>query len=33
MQLRDYTHSLDKIADKAEDVADKLAIYVIKRSL
>lgn len=33
MQLRDYTGSLDKIADKAEDVADKLAIYVIKRSL
>jgi len=33
MQLRDYVRSLDKIADKAEDVADKLAIYVIKRSL
>ncbi|AMK09701.1 DUF47 domain-containing protein [Pseudodesulfovibrio indicus] len=33
MQLRDYVRGLDKIADKAEDVADKLAIYVIKRSL
>lgn len=33
MQLRDFARSLDKIADKAEDVADKLAIYVIKRSL
>lgn len=32
-QLRDFAKSLDKIADKAEDVADKLAIYVIKRSL
>lgn len=33
MQLRDFAQSVDKIADKAEDVADKLAIYVIKRSL
>lgn len=33
MQIRDFAQSLDKIADKAEDVADKLAIYVIKRSL
>ncbi|WP_147821026.1 DUF47 domain-containing protein [Salidesulfovibrio onnuriiensis] len=33
MQLCDLARSVDKIANKAEDVADKLAIYVIKRSL
>ncbi|MFW5490159.1 MAG: DUF47 domain-containing protein [Desulfovibrio sp.] len=33
MQLASFAQKLDKIADKAEDVADKLAIYVIKRSL
>ncbi len=33
MQLSSFAQKLDKIADKAEDVADKLAIYVIKRSL
>lgn len=33
MQQRDFAHSLDKIADRAEDIADKLNIYVIKRSL
>jgi hypothetical protein len=33
MQQRDFAHSLDKIADRAEDIADRLNIYVIKRSL
>ena len=33
MQLRDHIRHVDKIADRAEDVADKLRIYVIKRSL
>jgi len=33
MQLRDFIGHIDKIADRAEDVADKLRIYVIKRSL
>ncbi len=33
MQLRDLARSIDKIADQAEDLADSLAIYVIKRSL
>jgi predicted phosphate transport protein (TIGR00153 family) len=33
MQLRDFVRHVDKIADRAEDVADKLGIYVIKRSL
>lgn len=33
MQLRDFIRHVDKIADRAEDVADKLRIYVIKRSL
>ncbi len=33
MQLRDFIRHIDKIADRAEDVADKLRIYVIKRSL
>ena len=33
MQQRDFAHSLDKIADRAEDIADKLNIYAIKRSL
>ena len=33
MQQRDFARSLDKIADRAEDIADKLNIYVIKRSL
>ena len=32
-QLRDFIRHVDKIADRAEDVADKLRIYVIKRSL
>ena len=33
MQLRDFVRHVDKIADRAEDVADKLSIYFIKRSL
>ena len=33
IQLRDFIMHVDKIADRAEDVADKLRIYVIKRSL
>ena len=33
MQLRDLVRHVDKIADRAEDVSDKLSIYVIKRSL
>ena len=33
MQLRDLVRHVDKIADRAEDVADKLNIYIIKRSL
>jgi uncharacterized protein len=32
MQLRDLVKHVDKIADRAEDVSDKLRIYVIKRS-
>jgi predicted phosphate transport protein (TIGR00153 family) len=33
LQLRDFVMHIDQIADQAEDVADKLSIYVIKRSL
>lgn len=33
LQLRDFVKHIDKIADRAEDVSDKLRIYVIKRSL
>jgi predicted phosphate transport protein (TIGR00153 family) len=33
MLLRDLVHHLDRIADRAEDVADRLNIYVIKRML
>jgi hypothetical protein len=33
MQLSDFIRHVDKIADRAEDVADKLRIYTIKRSL
>ncbi len=32
MQLRDFIRHVDKIADRAEDVADKLSIFVIKRT-
>ncbi|MBN2568422.1 MAG: DUF47 family protein [Deltaproteobacteria bacterium] len=31
--LRDFTRYLEKISDEAEDAADRLNIYVIKRSL
>lgn len=33
MQLRDMVKHIDRIADQAEDLADSLAIFVIKRSL
>ena len=33
LQLRDFVMHVDRIADQAEDVADQLSIYVIKRSL
>ena len=33
MQLRDLIKHIDGIADEAEDMADSLAIFVIKRSL
>ena len=33
MQLCGLVRHVDKIADRAEDVADRLSIYVIKRSL
>lgn len=33
MQLRDIIKHTDQIADQAEDLADRLAIFVIKRSL
>jgi predicted phosphate transport protein (TIGR00153 family) len=33
LQLRDFAKRVDSIADVSEDVADRLAIYVIKRSL
>jgi len=33
MQLREFVRHVDKIADRAEDVADKLNIFVIKRYL
>jgi hypothetical protein len=33
LQLRDFVIHIDHIADQAEDVADKMSIYVIKRSL
>ncbi len=32
MQLCDFIRHVDKIADRAEDVADKLSIFVIKRA-
>lgn len=33
MLLKDLVRHLDKIADRAEDVADQMNVYVIKRSL
>ncbi len=32
-QIRDFVRHVDKISDRAEDVADSMSIYVIKRSL
>ncbi|MCF8105501.1 MAG: DUF47 family protein [Desulfohalobiaceae bacterium] len=32
-QLKDFAMGIARVADKAEDVADRLSIYVIKRSL
>lgn len=32
-QLQDFARHLEKISDRAEDIADRLNIYVIKRSL
>ncbi|MGE4297157.1 MAG: DUF47 domain-containing protein [Desulfovibrionaceae bacterium] len=32
-QLRDFAREIDTIANRAEDVADKLTIFVIKRTL
>ena len=32
-QLRNFVEHIDDIADTAEDVADRLAIYSIKRSI
>ena len=31
--LRDFIRSMEKIADEAEDVIDRLSIYIIKRAL
>ena len=33
LQLQNFVRHIDKIADRAEDVSDKLRIFVIKRSL
>ncbi|NOZ75828.1 MAG: DUF47 family protein [FCB group bacterium] len=33
LHLRDFAHHIDSVADLAEDVADRLAIYTIKRSV
>ena len=33
MHLRDFCEHIDNVADRSEDVADRLSIYVIKRSL
>jgi len=33
MQQQDFARHLDKIADRAEDIADRLNIYAIKRTL
>lgn len=32
-QLRNFVESIDNVADQAEDVADRLAIYTIKRTI
>ena len=31
LHLRDFVNAIDGIADHAEDVADRLSIYAIKR--
>ncbi len=33
LHLREFVEQIDGIADKAEDIADRLAIYAIKRTL
>ncbi len=33
IQLRYFAMNVEKVSDKAEDVADRLAIYAIKRTL
>ena len=33
MHLRYFVQHIDSIADEAEDVADRLSIYTIKRSI
>ena len=33
MHLRSFVESIDNVADQAEDVADRLAIYTIKRTV
>ena len=33
MHLRGFVENIDDVADWAEDVADRLAIYVIKRTV
>ena len=33
MHLRGFAETIDDVADWAEDVADRLAIYVIKRTV
>lgn len=33
MHLRDFVHTVDEIADRAEDLADFVAIYTIKRRI
>ncbi|MCZ6744621.1 MAG: DUF47 family protein [Alphaproteobacteria bacterium] len=33
MHLKSFTEHIDNVADKAEDVADRLSIYAIKRSI
>ena len=32
MQLRDFVEHIDKVANWAEDVADRLEVYAIKRT-
>ena len=32
-QLRYFAHNVEKVSDRAEEVADRLAIYAIKRNI